>query len=77
MVSAQVRFTEFSEPEPTASRFRTRSLNRKKVVGPSGHNYSFRQQGRPTNQNSQWLPIRDAEDVAFFEERDGFEVRRK
>ena len=75
--SVKVRYSGFSEPEPPASKFRTRSLKRKKVVGPSGHNYSFRQKGRPSNSNSQWLPVRSEKDREYFEGRDGFELQRE
>jgi hypothetical protein len=75
-VLARVRYKEFSEP-PERSGLRTRSLKKKQVMGPSGASYSFRQQGRPTNPNSQWLPIRNADDVEFFEGREGFEVKRE
>ena len=71
---AKVRFTDFSEP-PERPGLRTRSLKRKKVVAPSGTSYSFRQQGRPTNPNSQWLPIRVKADVSWFEKRDGFQIK--
>lgn len=77
-VLARVRYTEFSAP-PKRPGLRTRSLGKKQVVAPSGASYSFRQQGRPDNPNSQWLPIRNAEDVYFFEERveEGFEFKRE
>ena len=73
---ARVRFTEFSEP-PERPGLRTRSLRKKQVVAPSGASYSFRQKGQPSNPNSQWLPLRQSEDVEYFEESEGFEVKRQ
>jgi hypothetical protein len=73
---AKVRYTEFSEP-PERPGIRTRSLKKRQVVGPSGHNYAFRQKGRPTNTHSQWLPVRFQEDLSYFEEAEGFEIKRE
>lgn len=75
---ARVRYTQFSEA-PERPGLRTRSLKKKRVFAPSGQNYKFRQQGRPSNPKSQWLPIRreHSQDVEFFEERDGFDVERE
>lgn len=74
---ARVRFVGFSEREAgRESLFSSPKLQRKGVTGPSGKFYKFRQQGRPTNSKSQWLPVRATEDVEYFEEREAFEVRR-
>lgn len=76
-VVAKVRYVEFSKRESGRDTlFSSPKLQRKAVSGPSGKQYQFRQQGRPTNPESQWLPIRDERDAEHFEQRDGFEVKR-
>ena len=80
-VVARVRYEEFKERSDKSNDrlFSPSRLQRISISAPSGHQYSFRQKGQPSNPNSQWLPITRSDaaagDLQFFEESDGYEVR--
>ena len=77
-VLAKVRYVDFKRRESGRQTLLSApKLQRKYVSGPSGHQYQFRQQGRASNPESQWLPIRDKRDVDYFKDRSGYEVRQE
>lgn len=76
-VLAHVRYVDFKQRESgRQTLFSAPKLQRKFVSGPSGHQYQFRQQGRASSPQSQWLLVRDKRDVDYFRDRTGFEVKR-
>lgn len=72
---AHVQYHGFQDRESSRSGIsQTSSQQQKQVVAPSGHMYTFRQNGESSNR----LPVRSEEDAEFFEQGgDEWEVIRE